>query len=127
LLKGKALIEGNEYRGVRRVIDLSADSANNWSGPPIEAARDEVVAAGIVINGLAVLCRQCSGRPVGYDLEKAFAERIIGGPGAFVVTADSTATFAGVVRKKLILEIADVSSGNTLAQADLAGAARLSR
>jgi hypothetical protein len=127
LLKGKALIEGNEYRGVRRVIDLSADSANNWSGPPTEAARDEVVAAGIVINGLAVLCRQCSGRPVGYDLEKAFAERIIGGPGAFVVTADSTATFAGAVRKKLILEIADVSSGNTLAQADLAGAARLSR
>lgn len=106
LLFGKSLIEGNDIDGFRRVLDLSADSANNWSGPPIEAARDEVVAAGITINGLAVLCRSCSGRPISYDLEAAFADRVIGGPGAFVVTADSPATFAEAVRRKLILEIA---------------------
>lgn len=106
LLFGKSLIEGNDIDGFRRVLDLSADSANNWSGPPIEAARDEVVAAGITINGLAVLCRSCSGRPISYDLEAAFADRVIGGPGAFVVTADSSATFAEAVRRKLILEIA---------------------
>lgn len=106
LLFGKALIEGNDIEGFRKVIDLSADSAANTSGPSIELARDEVVAAGIVINGLAVLCRHCSGRPINYDLEAAFAERIIGGPGSFVVTADSPATFADAVRRKLILEIA---------------------
>jgi hypothetical protein len=106
LLFGKQLIETNAFDAPRLVIDLSADSAANTSGPPIEMARDEVVAAGIIINGLAVLCRDCTGRPIGYDLEKAFAERLIGGPGAFVVTADSPATFSDAVRRKLILEIA---------------------
>lgn len=106
LLKGKQLIEENGLTGLRRVIDLSADSANNWNGPTIEDARAQVVAAGITINGLAVLCRSCSGRPVYYDLEERFAQDIIGGPGAFVVTADDAASFAEAVRKKLILEIA---------------------
>ncbi|QGZ35993.1 DUF1194 domain-containing protein [Stappia indica] len=115
LLKGKQMIEGNDYTGLRRVIDVSADSANSWNGPPLETARAEVVASGIVINGLAVLCRHCSGRPVYYDLEAAFAERIIGGPGSFVVSADSTATFADAVRKKLILEIAAIPPQRNLA------------
>jgi hypothetical protein len=107
LLKAKALIDNNRISGLRRVIDLSADSANNWNGPPIETARETVVRAGITINGLAILCRICaSGRPVSYDLEKAFKDRIIGGPRAFVVTADNKASFAEAVRRKLILEIA---------------------
>jgi hypothetical protein len=106
LLRGLALIEGNGFEGLRRVIDLSADSANNWSGPSIESARATVLAAGVTINGLAVLCRDCSGRPVAYDLESVFQRDIIGGPGAFVVTADSPQTFADAVRRKLILEIA---------------------
>lgn len=107
LLAGKRLIEDNRFDGTRRVIDLSADSANNWYRPFIEDARDEVLAVGIVINGLAVLCRDCwSGRPVGYDLERAFSDRIIGGPGSFVVTADGPRSFAAAVRRKLILEIA---------------------
>jgi len=33
-----------------------------------------------------VLCRSRSGRPIGYDLNAAFAERVIGGPDAFVIT-----------------------------------------
>ncbi|MES0812108.1 DUF1194 domain-containing protein [Roseibium sp. SCPC15] len=106
LLKGKELIDENNFQGLRRVIDLSADSANNWNGPTIEKARQAVVSSGIVINGLAVLCRHCSGRPVSYDLEERFYSDIIGGPAAFVVTADSPETFADAVRKKLILEIA---------------------
>ena len=107
LLKGVAMIESNAHEGFRKVIDLSADSANNWSGPPIEQGRDAALAAGITINGLAVLCRQCdSGRPVRYDLEAAFRERIVGGPGSFVVTADGGEAFADAVRRKLIQEIA---------------------
>ena len=106
LLRAKALIEENAIEGERRVIDISADSANNWNGPPIAAARDAVMAAGITINGLAVLCRACSGRPIDYDLEAAFEERVVGGEGAFVITADSRETFANAVRRKLILEIA---------------------
>jgi Protein of unknown function (DUF1194) len=88
------------------VIDLSADSANNWTGVSIAEARAGVLAADIVINGLAVLCRHCSGRPVRYDLEAAFAERIIGGPGSFVISATGDQHFADAVRKKMLLEIA---------------------
>ena len=57
LLKGKTLIEGNGFEGWRKVIDLSGDSSWNPQGPPIATARDAVLGAGIVINGLAILCR----------------------------------------------------------------------
>ncbi|MEM7499061.1 MAG: DUF1194 domain-containing protein [Pseudomonadota bacterium] len=110
LLAGKRLIEENGIDGTRRVIDFSADSANNWNGPPIAAARRQVLDAGITINGLAVLCRDCSGRPVDYDLEAAFEDQIVGGPGAFVITADSPETFADAVRRKLVLEIAGMAA-----------------
>jgi hypothetical protein len=101
-----ALIESNAYQGYRKVIDLSADSANSWDGISLADARQNALLADIVINGLAVLCRSCSGRPNSYDLEAAFAERIIGGPASFVVTADGNAPFAEAVRRKLLLEIA---------------------
>ena len=108
LATGQALIEGNDIRGNRMVMDLSGDSANNWDGVPIRLARDNAVAAGMIINGLPILCREldCGGRPVSYDLEKAFEEKIIGGPGAFVVTARDRGSFEMAVRRKLILEIA---------------------
>lgn len=108
LQKGYDLIEGNDIRGLRRVIDFSGDSAYNFNGPSVAAVRAEILAAGITINGLAILCRaaECSGRPVGYDLEQAYEDEITGGPGSFVITADSRETFAAAVRRKLILEIA---------------------
>ena len=116
LLYGKNLIENNDIEGWRRVIDFSGDSANNWNGPPIETARQEVLAAGITINGLAVLCRFCNGRPTGPELETQYRERIIGGPGAFVVTAENPESFSDAVKRKLILEI----SGTTPGPADVA-------
>lgn len=108
LAAAQALIEGNGIEGYRRVIDFSADSAASFGGIPVEAARQAALAADITINGLAILCRElaCSGRPTGQALEDVFAERIIGGPGSFVVTADNDAEFAAAVRRKLILEIA---------------------
>jgi hypothetical protein len=127
LLFGKSRIEGNAIEGMRRVIDISADSAANFSGPSILAARDEVVAAGITINGLAVLCRECSGRPISYDLEAVFADEVIGGPGSFVVTADSPATFAEAVRRKLILEIASAQTSPDIARRNLNGPAITAR
>ncbi len=110
------LIEGNNINGFRRVIDLSGDSANSWGGIPLEAARQAAIAADIVINGLAILCRDCSGRPVFYDLEEAYRRDIIGGPAAFVITADDMESFAAAVRKKLLLEIAGVPDEKTFRQ-----------
>ncbi len=108
----QALIEGNKIEGHRKVIDFSADSANTWGGIPIELARQSALANDIVINGLAILCRGCNGRPVYYDLEAAFEKMIIGGPGSFVITADDDKRFAAAVRQKLLLEIAGRSPAN---------------
>lgn len=122
LLKGKDLIETNAFEGERRVIDFSADSANSWSGPSIEEAREAVLKAGIVINGLAILCREdtCSGRPMAYDLEARFAREIIGGPGSFVVTVESRGGFAEAVRRKLVMEMSagPASTGRQAAISD---------
>lgn len=103
---GKALIENNSFEGNRKVIDFSGDSASNWSGLPMEEERQAALAAGIVINGLAILCRDCNGRPVDYDLEEAFEARIIGGQGSFVVTAGGDTEFSQAVLRKLLLEVA---------------------
>lgn len=104
LLEGKRLIEENDIAGLRRVIDFSGDSANNWSGPSIEEARETVLAAGITINALPLIRSPAGGGDT--PLVEIYEERIIGGPGAFLVPADTGARFTEAVRRKLILEIA---------------------
>ena len=105
LLDGKRLIEENDFDGWRKVIDFSGDSPNSFSGPPIETARQEVVAAGITINGLPILCRFCD-TPARYpDLAGIYRDTIIGGIGAFVISATSEDDLADAIRRKLILEI----------------------
>ncbi len=48
------LFERNGIEGTRRVIDVSGDGPNNW-GQPATVARDFAVAAGITVNGLAIV------------------------------------------------------------------------
>ncbi|PYE84036.1 DUF1194 domain-containing protein [Pseudoroseicyclus aestuarii] len=113
LLEGARLIEQNDIAAPRRVIDFSGDSMGNSSGPPIATAREAVVARGITINALPIGCESCPGR-AGRDLERLYAEAIIGGPGAFLVTAETRARFGEALRRKLILEIAGpLGSGET--------------
>lgn len=116
LLAGKILIEDNGIEGWRRVIDFSGDSANSYQGASIADARDAVVAAGITINGLPVLCRSCNGPAVHGDLVGQYERQIIGGPGAFVVAADDPTRFADAVKRKLILEISGRMPETTLAR-----------
>ena len=105
LLDGKRLIERNEFEGWRKVIDFSGDSPNSYSGPSISSARDEVVAAGITINGLPILCRFCDTPARFPNLAEIYEERIIGGIGAFVVKATSEDDLTEAIWRKLILEI----------------------
>lgn len=99
------LMETNDYAGLRRIIDVSAD-AGNIGGIPLPVARARALSAGITINGLAI-SRPGSTRPFqGISLETHFAAEVVGGPGAFVVTVDETLSFADAVIKKLVLEIA---------------------
>ena len=115
LLEGLRLMETNAFDGWRRVIDFSGDSANNWSGPSIEEARQRVVAAGVTINALPILRPDDPGRAQG-GLEAIYEERIIGGLGAFVVTAESRDSFAEAVKRKLILEISGQMPAQDIAQ-----------
>ena len=55
--------------------------------------------AGVVINGLPILSLEP-------DLDRYYFNRVIGGPGSFVVAASNYETFAEAVLRKLILEIA---------------------
>ncbi|MGB5213461.1 MAG: DUF1194 domain-containing protein [Anderseniella sp.] len=108
LLDAKRLIEVNDIRAPRAVIDFSGDSIRNFIGPSIASARQEVLAAGITINALPIL-RPEDGRRAGANLEQEYASRIIGGPGAFMVTAEGRASFAETVRRKLVLEISGLT------------------
>ena len=118
IMKGLALIEGNAFDGWRKVIDLSGDSVWNPRPPTIAQARDAAIGQEVVVNGLAILCGDCSGRPGMVDLEEAFQEQLIAGPGAFVVTADGPGAFAAAVRRKLLLEISGLTPGSRVAAAE---------
>jgi hypothetical protein len=109
----------------RRVIDVSGDGTNN-DGRPVTQARDEAVAAGITINGIAILSN-----PEGLDshtnppggLLAYYGENVVGGPGAFALAAENFVAFAQAIQSKLIREIAGESGpyGHRHAQAIPAG------
>jgi Protein of unknown function (DUF1194) len=93
----KPLFDGSGYRGFRRVVDVSGDGANN-SGTFVTLARDDVLAAGMTINGLPIMLK----RPNAFTMEDC----VIGGPGAFVVPIREREQFKEATRTKLVLEIA---------------------
>jgi hypothetical protein len=102
----KPLFEASGYRGLRRVIDVSGDGANN-SGPLVVPTRDDVLAAGITINGLPIMLKRSSfGSMDIEDLDIYYEDCVIGGPGAFVVPIREREKFIEATRTKLILEIA---------------------
>jgi hypothetical protein len=94
-----ALIDAAPFRADQKVIDLSGDAPDMRSRRPAALARDAAVAAGITINGLAIL----GGAP---NLADVFAGEVIGGPGAFVLAAEGRQDFARAMRTKLVREIA---------------------
>jgi hypothetical protein len=84
---------------------ISGDGPNS-SGGIVSYARDDVVAAGITVNGLAI--NNFEGGLFSLpDLDVYYQECVVGGPGAFVVAADGFESFAEAILRKLILEIAD--------------------
>lgn len=106
--------ENNGFKGSRRVVDVSGDGPNNW-GELVTVARDRAVAAGVTINGLPIL------DPGGgafsrfniADLDLYYRDCVIGGTGAFMVVATDFNDFARAVRRKLVLEIANLEPPST--------------
>jgi hypothetical protein len=102
----KPLFDASGYHGIRRVIDVSGDGANN-SGPLVVPVRDEVVASGITINGLPIMLKRPNTFTMDIDnLDIYYEDCVIGGPGAFVISIQERAQFKEAIRTKLVLEIA---------------------
>ena len=98
LLFSARLFEGG---GTRRVIDISGDGPNNAGGNVI-AARDAVVAQGIVINGLPMLLNPAQIVP---PLDRYFVDCVIGGEGAFSLPVKSVDDLGEAIRMKLLREL----------------------
>jgi hypothetical protein len=102
----KPLFDGSGYRGFRRVVDVSGDGANN-SGTFVTGARDDVLAAGMTINGLPIMLKRPNAFTMDIDnLDIYYEDCVIGGPGAFVVPIREREQFKEATRTKLVLEIA---------------------
>jgi hypothetical protein len=92
-----AWLEENPYEGTRRAIDVSGDGRTN-QGPWTALAREQANAKGIVVNGLAILNEEPR-------LDRYYSAAVIGGPGAFLVTADDFDDFSRAIVRKLVTEI----------------------
>jgi hypothetical protein len=101
----------------RRVIDLSGDGMANI-GPPPQQVRDGLVAAGITINGLAILKTEPW-------LDSYYNDDVVGGPNAFLLQVNDFQSFATAMQQKLIAEIAAAPLRHVLPV--LASAAKQSR
>jgi hypothetical protein len=88
----------NGFEGRRRVIDVSGDGRANQGRRP-ETVRDRAVAAGITINGVAILNEE-------WALDRYYRDSVIGGTGAFLLTATDFDDFARAIIAKLVREIA---------------------
>jgi hypothetical protein len=101
-----SLFDGSGYKGIRRVIDVSGDGANN-NGPMVAPVRDEIVEKGIVINGLPIMLKVPLGSGMDIDsLDIYYEDCVIGGPGAFVIPIRERSKFKEATRTKLVQEIA---------------------
>lgn len=99
---GARLLDGNEFEGHRRVIDISGDGPDN-SGFDLAALRERALRAGITINGLPIEGEEKS-------LAQYYEERVIGGPDAFVEKARDFEDFARAIKAKLLRELRPLQS-----------------
>ena len=98
----------------KKIIDVSGDGTSN-AGRAVPEARDDAVAKGVTINGLAIINNAANPgyafhtHPPG-GLPKYYEENVIGGSGAFVLQVENFDTFSEAITRKLLAEIAAASS-----------------
>jgi len=97
LLAAFALLAAAPAPATRRLVDIASDGGSN-DGPPPGPIRDQMVAAGITINGLCVLHEEP-------DLVATYTREVIGGPGAFALPCPDYPAFSDAMRRKLLREV----------------------
>ncbi|THK33871.1 DUF1194 domain-containing protein [Ensifer sp. MPMI2T] len=98
---GSLLLDQFPGNADRKVIDISANGENN-DGLPVQSSRLNAIAKGYTINAIAIPAKDES---PGYRLASYFAENVIGGSGAFVMTPTGSSDYATALRRKLLTEI----------------------
>ncbi len=99
-----ASIENNGFQGRRYAIDVSGDGTSDNNNP--SSARDAAVAKGFTINGLIIHSVEYDlGDLARHALHTHYTKDVIGGPGAFLLNAESFKTFGESMRQKLVKEI----------------------
>ncbi len=107
------LFDESGVEATRRVIDISGDGYSDYGRPPVEA-RDEALAKGITINGLAIMNKRADWKQAAPDdLDQYYRDNVIGGPGSFYIAVHNLNDFSQSVLQKLILEIASLEAPRT--------------
>ncbi len=96
---GVGLFDSNQFYGARRVIDISADGRNN-NGPRIEVVQELAVERRATVNGLAMLHEDKT-------LDYYFRNKVIAGPDAFVIKANSYDNYVEAILAKLMRELGE--------------------
>lgn len=99
------LLREGPFTADQLVIDVSGDGPDMRSFRPAPIARDIVVRRGMVVNALAIAVSGQVTRS-GETLEEHYRRDVMGGPGAFVITAESRRDLTRALRAKLIREMA---------------------
>jgi hypothetical protein len=98
LLAAQAAFRRLPETAARHVIDVSGDGMANI-GPPPQLVRDELVASGVTINGLAIL----KSEPW---LDQYYDQNVVGGEGGFLVQVADFEGFIAAMQQKLLSEVA---------------------
>ena len=97
-------LEANGYDGRRLAIDVSGDGTSDRNDP--STARDRAILRGITVNGLVIHNFEYDlGDLARFELFNHYRDNVIGGPGAFLLNAESFETFGQSMREKLYREI----------------------
>jgi hypothetical protein len=118
---GVQALGSSGFEAVHKVIDVCGDGTNN-AGREVTAARDDALAQGITINGLAIINEHPASwtyahvQPPG-GLDYYYRENVTGGPGSFVIAIHDFHEFEGAMIRKLVSEVSGLPPSGRFAQA----------
>jgi hypothetical protein len=105
----RSLFDKNPDRGTKRVINISGDGPNN-SGQPVPTARDAVLAAGVVVDGMAIMLQEPPLPHTEIDhLDHYYEDCVTGGPGSFVVAVNDAGHLKDAIRSMIVSEVGGVT------------------
>jgi Protein of unknown function (DUF1194) len=97
-----------EFTGGRKVLDVSGDGDDNQGISGLHAARDALLAKGVIINGLPIIVKPpeyiaVPQPPEGLDVY--YRNHVVGGEGHVMIESVGFDNFKQAILQKLLLEI----------------------